>query len=253
MSLFTDVPKTLAVEVCCAQLKEDCILESRTCLTIYDIMLMFRLCLNQTHYAFDDAFYHKADGCPMSSLISVTAANLVMEYVEQLTLESAPFLVKFYRRNVDDIVVTLDRQNVDSFHKLLNHIHPTIKFTRKIEINGMLGFLDVGVIHRPSGRLDSTVFCKECDKGILLKFNSHHPAAHTRSVVPIFIERADTLPSTYELRANEYERLSVSLRGSNYPERCVTKTRTKVMQKKHSGLSSVSRARLCIPYVHGVS
>lgn len=118
----------------------------------------------------------------------------------------------------------------------------------------MLSSLDVAVIRRPSGRLYTTVFCKECDTGNILNCNSHHLAEHKRCVVLTFIVRANTLPSTDILRENEYERLLLSFRGLNYPERlCYEKPIQSCAEERQSPVYSVSRARVCIPYVHGVS
>lgn len=59
VSLLTNGPKTPALEVAGAQLKEGCSSESRTTLTMNDILPMLRFCLHSTYFAFLTKFTTK--------------------------------------------------------------------------------------------------------------------------------------------------------------------------------------------------
>uniref|UniRef100_A0A6B0VDL0 Putative reverse transcriptase n=1 Tax=Ixodes ricinus TaxID=34613 RepID=A0A6B0VDL0_IXORI len=199
VSLFTNVSNDLAVDVARQRLLDDRTLSTRTSLHVDDIILLLRFCLNQCFFAFRGEVYHQVNGCPMGSPVSVTAANLVMEYIEEKVFGEIVFPVKFYRRYVDDTFVILDKNFVDDFHQCLNSVHPAIKFTYEPEQNNMLSFLDVCVIRtdEPNNRMETKVYRKPCDSGNFLDFLSHHPVQHKKSVVRTFVHRSNTVGSLY--------------------------------------------------------
>ncbi|XP_064488395.1 uncharacterized protein LOC135400493 [Ornithodoros turicata] len=133
VSLFTNVPTALAVKVAEARLRDDSTLPTRTSLTVEDIIILLRFCLNQSHFSFRGQVYHQIEGCPMGSPVSVTMANLVMEYVEESAFQRFTHNIKFYRRYVDDTFVILNRNLLDEFHSTLNSIEPSIQFTCELE------------------------------------------------------------------------------------------------------------------------
>ncbi|XP_064472450.1 uncharacterized protein LOC135386811 [Ornithodoros turicata] len=100
VSLFTDVPKDLAVPVAEARLRKDSTLPSRTSLTVEEVAILLRFCLNQTHFTFNGKSYHQIEGRPIGSPVSVM---LVMEHIEETAMERLSRPVKFYRRYVDDV------------------------------------------------------------------------------------------------------------------------------------------------------
>lgn len=89
LSLFTNVPIHLAVEVAEERLTRDESLEQRTSLLADVISRLLRFCLNQSHFVFNADTYHQIEGCQMGSPLTVTTANLVMKLVEEKGLSSA--------------------------------------------------------------------------------------------------------------------------------------------------------------------
>ncbi|XP_064465322.1 uncharacterized protein LOC135376776, partial [Ornithodoros turicata] len=128
VSLFTNVPKDLAVQVAEDRLRKDSTLPSRTSLTVEE-----------------DALW----GSP----VSVTLANLVMEHIEETAMGRFSRPVKFYRRYVDDTFVILDRNHVEEFHSVLNSIESSINFTYEVEQGGKLPFLDICVCRDSTGSI----------------------------------------------------------------------------------------------------
>ena len=255
VSLFTNVPNDLAVDVARQRLLDDRTLSTRTSLHVDDIILLLRFCLNQCFFAFRGEVYHQVNGCPMGSPVSVTAANLVMEYIEEKVFGEIVFPVKFYRRYVDDTFVILDKNFVDDFHQCLNSVHSAIKFTCEPEQNNMLSFLDVCVIRtdEPNNRMETKVYRKPCDSGNFLDFLSHHPVQHKKSVVRTFVHRSNTVPSNATHCANELALVQESLKKRNYPGRFVDEVINQTKRKTHSNPADKDRNVLCIPYVKGVS
>ncbi|CAN7978451.1 unnamed protein product, partial [Ixodes persulcatus] len=255
VSLFTNVPNDLAVDVARQRLLDDRTLSTRTSLHVDDIILLLRFCLKQCFFAFRGEVYHQVNGCPMGSPVSVTAANLVMEYIEEKVFGEIVFPVKFYRRYVDDTFVILDKNFVDDFHQCLNSVHPAIKFTYEPEQTNMLSFLVVCVIRtdEPNNGMETKVYRKPCDSGNFLDFLSHHPVQHKKSVVRTFVHRSNTVPSNATYCANELARVQESLQKRNYPGRFVDEVISQTKRKTHSNPADKERNVLCISYVKGVS
>ncbi|KAM7309913.1 uncharacterized protein ISCGN_006896 [Ixodes scapularis] len=185
ISLFTNVPNALAVDVARDRLLADQSLSTRTTLLVDDVIFLLRFCLNQCNFSFNGDIYHQVSGCPMGSPVSVTVSNLVMEYVEEKVMSGIDFPVKFYRRYVDDTFVIVNRENVTDFHRNLNSVHPSIQFTCEHETDSTLPFLYVRV-HRTSEsffKMETSVYGKPCDRQNFLDYHSHHPTQHKSSVV----------------------------------------------------------------------
>lgn len=128
----------------------------------------------------------------MGTPVSVTMANLVMEYVETRALEPLPFQLKLYCRYVDDTFVILKRANLFALHEALNSVHPAILITYNIKDNAAL-FLDILVRRTCQSRVEKTAYRKQCDTGGFLSFYSHHPAEHKWSIVGTFFSHCDAV------------------------------------------------------------
>ena len=84
----------------------------------------------------------------------------------------------FYKRYVDDTLSKMpDVSSASEFLLTLNEIHPSLSFTMELEDNGKLPLPFLGiVIIRNGPRLDTKVYVKPTDTGLLLAL----PKAHRR-------------------------------------------------------------------------
>ena len=85
VSLFTIVPKDLAIQVACQRLQNDPSLAECTSLQTTDISNSLEFCPNTTH-----SLYQQVHGTAVGSPISVVVANLVMEDIESQALPLSP-------------------------------------------------------------------------------------------------------------------------------------------------------------------
>ena len=95
----------------------------------------------------------------MGSPVSVVAAEIVMKNIEEQALASYKRTIPLWLRYVDDTFTTLHKDEIDDFHEHLNRKNAHIQFTKEIEDNGKIPFLDCLVI-RDNNRLQTTVYRK---------------------------------------------------------------------------------------------
>ena len=104
----------------------------------------------------------------------------------------------FYKRFVDDTLgAMLDPEAASEFLETLNKSHPSIDFTMELKENGRLLFLGMDVI-RNGCHLDTTVYRKPTDKGLLLHYHSHVDARYKRSLLNTMLNHVFQLSSVWK-------------------------------------------------------
>ena len=191
MSLFTKVPAGLANRVAHQRLTEDLSLPERS--VLYEVVSLLKFCLDATCLGYREEVYQQVYGMAMGSPISVTAANLVMEDVEQRTLNTCASPSAFRKYYVDGTFMLLPRGQVQQFHDHFNSIEPAIKFTIEMEQEGSRAFIDTRVTRNSDGSLTTTVFRKKTHLDWYLDFDSHHPLAHKVVVAQTLLTQADRI------------------------------------------------------------
>ena len=96
VSLFSQIPTDLAIDVVRRRLEDDNTLSERTTLTINSITTLLEFCLKTTYLMYQ--IYQKTFETAMGSPVSVAVANLVMEEIEQQTLSTFERPPRFWKR-----------------------------------------------------------------------------------------------------------------------------------------------------------
>ena len=120
---------------------------------------LFDWVCNKTTFQFDGHFYKQHDGVAMGSPIGPFMADLIMKHVVEQALKSTPLEHKptaFYRYMDDCFVLSPSVQSLDTLFQHLNNVHTSIKFTKEMEIDHSLPFLDIKVTYTPNGFGTST-------------------------------------------------------------------------------------------------
>ena len=131
------------------------------------------LCLDNTYLCFHKTFYRQIFGVAMDSPICVIVANLVMKWIENKMLNdfaSPPCIWLCY---IDDTFVVFKKTEVVSFHKFINNIEVSIKFTIKQKVENAVLFLDILIIHK-NGQLTTKAYKRLTHTTRYLNFNSCH-------------------------------------------------------------------------------
>jgi len=106
VSLFTNTPIDLALQVIRERLEGDTELHTRTRLNVEDIMDLLKFIVTTTYFSFRGFIYQQMFGAAMGSPVSPLLANLFMEWPEKQAIATAPVECKpkFWKRYVDDVL-----------------------------------------------------------------------------------------------------------------------------------------------------
>ena len=95
----------------------------------------------------------------MGSPVSVVVAEIVMQNIEEQALATYTRTVPLWLRYVDDTFTAVHKDGIDDFHEHLNRQNADIQFTKQIEENGKIPFLDY-LVTRHNNKLKSTIYRK---------------------------------------------------------------------------------------------
>ena len=109
-------------------------------------------------------------------------ANVFMCHIEN-QLEQKSMIPSFYRRYVDDTLVTMpNTESATDFLQVLNSVHRSLSFTMELEHDCSIPFLGT-VLTRCSGTLTTEVYRKPTDTAVIrvvTQRSSPLTAAHER-------------------------------------------------------------------------
>ena len=192
-ALFTSVPVHEVVHMIKSLLSRDRTLVDRTTLSVDNICDLLSLVLTNTYFSFNGKFYQQKFGMAMGSPVSPIVANIFMQDLETKAVQYSEFIPKIWYRYVDDTFVIIEKQHEDYFFEHINLINPSIQFTKELESDHKLPFLDV-LIHRDiSGTLNTTVYRKPTHTNQYLNFESNHPLSTRIGVARTLFDRASQI------------------------------------------------------------
>ena len=89
-------------------------------------------------------------------------------------------------------------ETAKAFLSTLNDSHPSVSFTMDLTTNGKLPFLGVEIVKHMS-RLQTKVYKKPTDTGLLLHYRSHVDVRYKKSLLKTMLNRAFKLSSNWQL------------------------------------------------------
>ena len=141
-SLFTNVPLEETLKICLETLYRDADVPKPS--IPEDILEKLLLkATKDVEFSFDGVMYRQIDGIAMGSPLGPTLANIFVGHCESILAEKAQWPL-LYDRFVDDTFSIFEsEENAEKFFKVLNGMHPALKFTIEEEENQCLPFMDV--------------------------------------------------------------------------------------------------------------
>ena len=217
-ALFTNIPLEETIEICVDKLYTRRNMKIKG-LSRIQFKNLLELATKESLFIFDGICYSQTDGVAMGSPLGPTLANIFLTHYEEIWLSKCPnqFKPKYYRRYVDDIFILFEDSNqVNKFEKFMNSRHKNINFTKEIETDNCLSFLDIR-IERKVDKFETSIFRKPTFSGVYLNFKSHVPDTYKKGLVYCLLFRIYNLCSNWSIIHEEINKLKTILLHNKYP------------------------------------
>ena len=112
-----------------------------------------------------------------------------MQNIEEQALSTYTKTLPLWLRYVDDTFTAVHKDEIDTFHEHLNRQNPHIQFTKEIEENGKIAFLDC-LVSRDENKLRTTIYRKPTHTDRLLDQSSYNPTSHKATTIQTLTRRA---------------------------------------------------------------
>ena len=194
-------------------------------------MDLLNLCLTSTYFQYNGKHYKQLHGTEMGSPVSVVVAEIV--------------------RYVDDTFTAVHKDGIDDFHEHLNRQNSNIQFTKEIEENGKIPFLDCLVTH-DNNKLQTTIYRKLTHTDRLLDQSSYNPTSHKATTIRTLTRRAQLVCDSPDSLQDETDYLNNVFSKNNYNTDFVRRnTHSNTDSNTQTNSGPVTTAT--IPYIRGTS
>ena len=124
---------------------------------------------------------------------------------------------QLYKRYIDDTLAKMPSVDVAAeFLSTLNGLHPSLTFTMELPVDNKIPFIGI-VIVKNGTKLETQVYRKPTNTGLLLHFQSHTDKRYKDSLLQTMIHRAYSLSSTTEAFNAECAKLRSIFSRLDYP------------------------------------
>ena len=114
-ALFTSILVERALKIVDRKIPEINEWELHARLTQSQIMFLLTFVLKNRYFTFEAIRYHQVFGCAMGSPVSAAMAELVMQEVEKIALNTSNFKPRWWKRYVDDSSACLKTKDIQVF------------------------------------------------------------------------------------------------------------------------------------------
>ena len=185
----------------------------------------------------------------MGSPVSVVVAEIVMQNIEEQALATYSGTLPLWLRYVDDTITAVHESKIDEFHEHLNEQNTNIQFTKEIEENGKIPFLDC-LVTRENNTLRTTVYRKPTHIDRLLDQTSYNPTSHKATTVRTLARRAQIVCDSDDSLTDEIKHLNTIFIKNNYNTDFIERN---TYNRPNDSSNNSYTTTATIPYVRGIS
>ena len=178
-------------------------------------MDLLNLCLTSTYFQYNGTHYKQLHGTAMGSPVSVVVAEIVMQNIEERALATYKRTLPLWLRYVDDTFTAVHKDEIDDFHEHLNGQNADIQFTKEIEENGKIPFLDC-LVTRDKNELRTTIYRKPTHTDRLLDQSSYNPTSHKATTIRTLTRRTQLVCDSPDSLTDEIKYLDNVFNKNNY-------------------------------------
>ena len=191
-----------------------------------------KLILTNNIFDFNSITYLQVKGCAMGTKMAPTYAALTMGYLEEKylypeieRLYGSIILTSFknhFNRFLDDVFniwfPSYGKEN--KVFEILNNMNTHLKFTT-VSSKDEITFLDLIIIIKNTGHIETDIFYKETDGHQYLHFGSCHPRHVKRNIPYNMMYRITRLVSNEERREFRFKEMEEWLSSLGYPRNLI--------------------------------
>ena len=148
------------------------------------------------------------------------------------TLEQSRIIIETFLRYIDDgFMVWNVSWDLEIFKRIMNSLHPSIKFTfavgEKVTLASgeeviRLNFLDISILLFPDGRIETDIYYKDTNTHNYLLYDSHHPE-HVKNNIPFTLAKKIIVFCSSRFVEERLSELRTSLLACKYPPHIINK------------------------------
>ena len=217
-SLFTNIPLNETIDICIKLLYPSKNKKVKG-ISRDEFRLLLEIATKESLFIFDNKCYSQLDGVAMGSPLGPTLANIFLCFHEKQWLKTCPkqFKPVCYQRYVDDIFCLFENEShINKFEKFINSKHKNITFTKELEKDSKLSFLDI-LITRTEEEFVTSVYRKPTFSGIYQNFKSHVPLVYKYGLIYSLLHRTYMICSNWQLIHEEINNLKGIWMQNKYP------------------------------------
>ena len=215
-------------------------------------MDLLNLCLTSTYFQYNGEHYKQLHGTAMGSPVSVVVAEIVMQNIEERDLTTCRQTIPLWLRYVDDTFTAVHKDEIDEFHDHLNEQNADIQFTREVEEDGKLPFLDC-LVSCDENTLRTTVYRKPTHTDRLLDESSYNPTSHKATTIKTLTRRAQLVCNTPDSLSDENKYLRRVFDKNNYKDDFIRRNTHQPTETTETNANSTPTTTATIPYIKGTS
>ena len=175
----------------------------------------------------------------MGSSLGPLMANVFMCHLEE-KLARDGLMPHLYRRYVDDTLARMPNINAATmFLTTLNGPHPSLLFTMELPVDDRILFISIEIIKNGT-KLETQVYRKSTNTGLLLHFNSHTDKRYKDSLLKTMLHRAYALSSTTEAFNEECAKLRSIFSHLNYPLSLIDSVISNFDSRKSASIAEIN-------------
>ena len=244
-SLFTSIPLQLALGCTETAINNSTI---ELPLPTDDLMDLLNLCLTSTYFQYNGKHYKQLHGTAMGSPVSVVVAEIVMQNIEERALATYKRTLPLWLRYVDDTFTAVHKDEIDDFHEQ----NADIQFTKEIEENGKIPFLDC-LVTRDNNELRTTIYRKPTHTDRLLDQSSYNPTSHKATTIRTLTRRAQLVCDLPDSLTDENKYLHNVFNKNNYNRDFIRHNTYRNSEPNVTNTNATPVTTATIPYIKGTS
>ena len=169
-----------------------------------------------------------------------------------LKLKSDDLPIPLWLLCVDDTFTAVRHDEIDAFHHHLNRQNTDIQFTRKVEENGKLPFLDC-LVSRDDNSLRTTVYRKPTHTDRLLDESSYNPTSHKATTIRTLKRRAQLACNATDSLSDENKYIDRVFSKNNYNKDFIRRNTHRPTNVTEANDNATPTTTATIPYIKGIS